>query len=154
MGVLTRLQERTVGPRQRLGRDLRAAYAEERRVARALRDHAARVPYENQTVEVGRLADRADGHAATLAHELRALTGGADPVAAGTPVAGRNHWERMTAALADVEALQRRYRELALRWDVQFPAPAATFAELARSSAVSAVTLRSLVARADPHAAD
>jgi hypothetical protein len=154
MGMLARLQERTVGPKQRLGRDLRAAHADERRLAGALRDHATRVPYASMTIEVVRLADRADGHAATLAHELRVLTGGADPVGGTLPRGGRNHWERMTAALADVEALQRRYRELALRWDVRFPAPAATFAQLSRSSAATAVALRSLIARADPHAAD
>jgi hypothetical protein len=153
MGLLARLRERTGSPRARFGRDLRAVYLDTRRVAAQLRDHATQVPYPTLGTELRRLADRADGQAATLAGELRAIAGNPDP---SDPVArrvGRNHWERLTIDLAALEALQRRHTELALRWDVEFPASAATLESLARATATMGASVRAMVARSDPHAA-
>ena len=153
MSLWARIREGTGSPRARFGRDLRAVYLDVRRVAGQLRDHATRVPYPEFGVELRRLADQADGHAALLADELRAIAGNPDP---SDPIAarvGRNHWERLTIDLADLEALQRRHTELALRWDVDFPASAATLARLNRATAAMAATVRTMVARSDPHAA-
>ena len=54
----------------------------------------------------------------------------------------------------DVEALQRRYAELALRLGRRVPAAATTFDRLARASTTMLATLRALAARSDPHAAN
>ena len=74
----------------------------------------------------------------------------ADPV---TAPEGRNHWERLTFDLAALESLQRRYTELALRWDVEFPASAASLVQLQRATAIMAAGIRTMAARSDPHAA-
>jgi hypothetical protein len=153
MGLWARLREGTGNPRARFGRDLRAVYLDVRRVAAQLREHAMRVPYPGIDVELRRLADQADGQAALLADELRAIAGNPDPSDPTAPRVGRNHWERLTIDLADLEALQRRHTDLALRWDVDFPASAATFARLKGATAAMATTIRAMVARSDPHAA-
>jgi hypothetical protein len=150
---LARLRERTGSPRARFGRDLRAVYLDTRRVAVQLRDHATHVPYPALGTELRRLAAQADGQAALLADELRAIAGNPDPSDPVAPRIGHNHWERLTIDLADLEALQRRHTELALRWDVDFPASAATLARLAHAIATMSTTVRAMVARSDPHAA-
>jgi hypothetical protein len=152
MSVLTRLRDRVGGSRVRLGRELRAVYLDERRVARQLRGHGAQVPYAGLAENLGRLADQADHHAARLAQELRVVGGNADPFDTTTPRTGRNHWERLTIDLADLESLQRRYADLAREWDVEFPETAATLAELAAATATMSKDVRAMVARSDPHA--
>lgn len=152
MGVLDRLRELSVAPRQRLSRELREVYRDERQLGRQLRTHAARAPYPAVGTELLRLADQADASAATLAHALRDLMGGADPHVPDAPPAGRNLWERLNRDLHDAESLLRRYTELSLRWDADFPAIAATFDRLARTASATLGTLRSLAARSDPHA--
>jgi hypothetical protein len=137
-----------------LGRDLRAAYLNERRVARLLRQHGAQVPYPTLATDLTCLAGEADGRAARLADELRAVAGNTDPSDVVPVPDGRNHWERLTADLAAVESLQRRYTELALQWDVDFPATTATLHDLARAATATATLLRTMVARSDPHALD
>ena len=154
MGMLTRLRERSGGSRARLGRELHAAYLDARRVASQLRGHGARVPYPALTADFGRLADQADGHAALLGDELRAIAGNTDPSDDVPPRDGRNHWERLTLDLADLESLQRRYTELAWQWDVEFPATATTFERLARATGAMSREVRSMIARSDPHAAN
>lgn len=153
MSLWARLREGTGNPRTRFGRELRAVYLDVRRVATQLRDHAMRVPYPGIGVELRRLADQADGQAALLADELRAIAGNPDPSDPIAPRVGHNHWERLTIALADLEALHRRHTELALRWDVDFPVSAATVARLARATVAMAAAVRTMVARSDPHAA-
>jgi hypothetical protein len=153
MSLMARLRERTGGPRTRFGRALRAVYLDVRRVAAHLRDHAAHVPYPGLGVELRRLAEQADGQAALLAGELRAIAGNPDPSDPVVPRGGRNHWERMTIDLAALEALQRHATELALRWDVDFPDSAATLARLGHVIGAMASAVRTMVARSDPHAA-
>ncbi|MEO6026217.1 MAG: hypothetical protein ABIR79_05060 [Candidatus Binatia bacterium] len=152
MGVLARLQERSGGPRVRLARALRGAYLDTRRLAIQLRRHAEHVPYPGLGPKLTRLAEQADGQAALLVHELRALAGNTDQADPLTPRDGRNHWERLTFDLADLEALHRRYAEIALQWDLVFPATVATVDQLARSTATMIGTIRAMVARSDPHA--
>jgi hypothetical protein len=103
--------------------------------------------------ELRTLAATAEEHAATLAGEIRALAGNADPADAMSPRTGRNHWERLTVDLQDLEALRRRETELALRWDVEFPAIARTLATLAHATAGMSAAVRGMLARSDPHAA-
>lgn len=153
MDVLTRLRARVGGPRARFGRDLRAVYLDARRIAAQLRRHGVRVPYPALSHTFQRLADQADGHAAMLADELRVVAGNVDPSDLTTPREGRNHWERLTVDLADLEALQRRYTEIALRWDLDFPASVATFEQLAQATARMSSDVRTMLARSDPHAA-
>lgn len=153
MGVLERLRARAGGPRARFGREVRAAYLDARRLATQLRDHGGNVPYPALGHELRRLAEEADRHAAALATELRAIAGNVDPADPIAPRVGRNHWERLTIDLADLEALQRRYTELALRFDVDFPASIPTFDALARAAAVMIRDVRTMLIRSDPHAA-
>lgn len=153
MGVLDRLRARAGGPRARFGRELRAAYLDARRLATQLRDHAGKVPYAPPGHELRRLAEEADRHAAALAAELHAIAGNVDPADPVAPRVGRNHWERLTIDVADLEALQRRYTELALHWDVDFPASVATFDGLARATAAMTRDVRTMLIRSDPHAA-
>lgn len=145
--------ERTGTPRTRCARELRGVYLDVRRIATQLRRHAEHAPYPGLTAELRTLASGAEEHAATLAAEIHALAGNADPADAMSPRAGRNHWERLTVDLQDLEMLRRRETELALRWDVDFPSTAATLARLALTTAGMAVTVRNMLARADPHAA-
>ena len=154
MGMLAQLRERAGGVRARLGRDLHATYLEERRVARRLRRHGDKVPYPALAAELARLAEQADGRAARLADELRAVAGNTDPSDVVPLPDGRNHWERLTGDLAAVESLHRRYTELALQWDLDFPTTTATLQDLAQAMAATATALRTMVARADPHAMD
>jgi hypothetical protein len=153
MTLLARLRERTGTQRTRFRRELRAVYLDVRRVATQLRDHATHVPYPGLAIELRRLAEQADGQAALLAAELRALAGNPDPSDLVAPRGGRNHWERMTIDLAGLEALHRHATELALRWDLDFPSQAATLARLGRMTAGMAAAVRTIVARSDPHAA-
>jgi len=152
--MLAQLRERTGGARVRLGRELRAVYLDERRVANQLRRHGAQVPYPALTEEFQRLADQADHHAARLANELRLVAGNTDPSDATPSHDGRNHWERLTVDLADLESLQHRYTDLAVHWGLDFPAVAATLGELAHETAAMAREVRNMLARSDPHAAD
>jgi hypothetical protein len=152
MGLLGRLQERAGGPRVRLGRELRAAYLDARRLGLQLRRHSAHVPYAALGPELTRLAEQAEEHAAVLASELRAVAANTDTADAVQPRNGRNHWERLTIDLADLERLHRRYTELALHWDVEFPSTVATVDRLARATAAMTSTMRSMLARSDPHA--
>jgi hypothetical protein len=153
MGVLARLRDRVGGSRARFGRELRAAYLDARRVATQLRRHGTRVPYPALSQDFRRLAEAADGHVALLADEIRAVAGNTDPADPIAPREGRNHWERLTVDLADLETLQRRYTELALHWDVEHPASAVTFDRLARATAAMSRDVRTMLARSDPHAA-
>ncbi|MCC6766235.1 MAG: hypothetical protein IT293_16365 [Deltaproteobacteria bacterium] len=139
--------------RARFAGDLRAGYLDARRIAAQLRRHAGRVPYPRLGPTLVGLADRADAQAARVAAELRALAGNADPADPTSPRDGRNHWERLSVDLADLEALKRRWVDLALRWDVDFPATAAALAEFGRTTSAMSATVRDLLARADPHAA-
>jgi hypothetical protein len=152
MGVLDRLRARTGGPRARFGREVRAAYLDARRLAAQLRDHAAQVPYPPLGHDLRRFAEEADHQAAALATELRTIAGNVDPADPVAPRSGRNHWERLTVDVATLEALQRRYTELALHWDVDFPASVATFDRLARATAAMTRDVRSMLIRSDPHA--
>jgi len=152
MGVLARLQERSGSPRVRLARALRGAYLDTRRLAIQLRRHAERVPYPGLGPQLTRLAEHADGQAALLVDELRALAGNTNQADTLTPRAGRNHWERLTFDLADLSALHRRYAEIALQWDVAFPATVATVDQLARTTGAMIAAIRAMVARSDPHA--
>jgi hypothetical protein len=152
MGMLVQLRERSGGARGRFGRELRAVYLAARRMARQLRRHGEQVPYPALGADLARLAAEVDGHAAALADELRAVAGNPDPSDALAPRDGHNHWERLTLDLADLESLQRRYTELALRWDVDFPATVATFERLAHDTAAMSAGVRSMIARSDPHA--
>lgn len=153
MGVLERLRARAGSPRARFGREVRAAYLDARRLATQLRDHGGSVPYAALGHELRRLAKEADRHAAALATEIHAIAGNADPADPIAPRVGRNHWERLTIDLADLEALQRRYTELALRFDVDFPASIPTFDALARAAAGMIRDVRTMLIRSDPHAA-
>lgn len=153
MGVLERLRARAGGPRARFGREVRAAYLDARRLAIQLRDHATKVPYAALGHELRRLAEEADRQAAALAGELRAIAGNVDPADPVAPRVGRNHWERLTIDLADLEALQRRYIELALHFDVDFPASIPTFDGLARATVAMIRDVRTMLIRSDPHAA-
>lgn len=143
----------SAGTRARFAHELRAVYLAARRIASQLRSHASRVPYERLGPELRALADQADGHAATLAAALRAVAGNPDPSDTTTPREGRNHWERLTIDLADLEALRRCYVELALRWDVDFPTQAATLTALGHATGAMITVVRDMVARSDPHAA-
>jgi len=154
MGLLARWQERSHSPRVRLGRDLRAAYLDARRLAAQLRRHGGHVPYPALGPTLTRLAEEADAQAALLAGEIRALAGNTDPSDPVAPRDGRNHWERLTFDIADLETLRRRYAELALHFDVEFPATVAAVDRLARTTATMTVTVRGLLARSDPHAAN
>ena len=150
--MLARIRGRSWGARARLGRDLRTAYLDERRVAKQLRQHGTRVPYPALADDFTRLADLADGHAALLADELHAMAGNTDPSDTVEPRDGHNHWQRLTLDLAALESLHQRYTELATHWDVDFPATAVTFEHLARATAVMTRELRAMIARSDPHA--
>ena len=152
MGVLARLQERSGGPRIRLARALRGAYLDTRRLAIQLRRHAEHVPYPGLGPKLTGLAEQAEGQTALLGHEIRNLAGNTDQADTAIPRDGRSHWERLTFDLADLEALHRRYVEIALQWDVAFPAAVATVEQLARSTATMIGTVRAMVARSDPHA--
>ena len=131
---------------------MRAAYLDARRVASQLRAHGVRVPYPALSADFTHLADEADGHAGLLADELRAVAGNTDPSDAVPPRNGHNHWERLTIDLESLASLQRRCTELALHWDVEFPATAATFEHLARATAGMSNVVRAMLARSDPHA--
>ncbi|MCC6850589.1 MAG: hypothetical protein IT294_19035 [Deltaproteobacteria bacterium] len=150
MGATT---DGSAGPRARFAGELRAAFLDARRIAAQLRSHAERVPYPRIGPALIGLADRADAQAARIAAELRTLAGNADPADPASPRDGRNHWERLSIDVADLETLKRRWVELALRWDVDFPAAAATLAELGRATAAMSAAVRDLLALADPHAA-
>ncbi|MEB2284920.1 MAG: hypothetical protein OZ922_09595 [Myxococcales bacterium] len=144
--------EPSASARVRFARDLRGLYLAVRRIASQLRSHATLVPYDRVERALHALADRADAQAATLAAELHALAGNPDPSDAEAPRLGRNHWECMTLDLADLEVLKRRYLDLALRWDVDFPASAATLTTLGHKVGSMSVIVRDMVARSDPHA--
>jgi hypothetical protein len=88
-----------------------------------------------------------------LADELRALAGNTDPSDRVEPREGRNHWERLTLDLADLEGLRRRQIDLALHWDVDFATTAETLGRLASATAAMGTVVRGLLARSDPHAA-
>jgi hypothetical protein len=152
MGVLARLRERTGGPRVRLARALRGAYLDTRRLAIQLRRQAAQVPYPDLGPRLTRLAEQCEEQAALLAQEIRSLAGNTDQADSSPARTGRNHWERLTFDLADLEALHRRYTEIALQWDVAFPVTVATVEQLARSTATMIGAIRAMVARSDPHA--
>lgn len=141
------------GLRAAFARDLRGAYLDVRRIAAQLRSHATHVPYPRLGPTLVALADRADAQAARVAAELRAFAGNADPSDTTLPREGRNHWERLSLDLADLEALKRRWVELALRWDVDFPASGGMLGELGRTTGAMSTVVRDLLARADPHAA-
>ncbi len=143
----------SAGLRTAFARELRGAYLDARRVAAQLRSHANQVPYPRLGAVLVTLAGRADAQAARVAAELRLLAGNADPTDPTSPRDGRNHWERLSIDLADLKQLERRWVELALRWDVAFPATAATLVELGRVTTAMSTTIRDLLARADPHAA-
>jgi len=133
---------------------LRAAYLDARRLAGQLRAHGVRVPYPALSADFTRLADQADGHAALLARELGAVAGNTDPSDATPPRYGRNHWERLTLDLESLAALQRRYTELALHWDIEFPVTTTTCEHLAQATAGMSSVVRAMLARSDPHAAN
>ena len=143
----------SAGTRAHFARDLRDVFLTARRIARQLRGHATGVPYERLAPALRALADQADGQAATLAAELHAVAGNADPADTATVREGRNHWERLTFDVADLDALKRRYLDLALHWDVEFPSAAATLVALGHATAVMSAVVRDMVARSDPHAA-
>ena len=50
--------------------------------------------------------------------------------------------------------LSKRYRELALHWDVDYPETAALFDRLAHDAMAMTNVVTGLIARSDPHAAD
>lgn len=143
----------SAGVRAHFAGDLRRVFLDARRLATQLRDHAALVPYPRLGGVLRDLAERAEAQAAVLARELRTLAGNADPSDPTAPRTGRNHWERLSGDLTDLESLKRRYVELALRWDIDFPAPAAALGALGRSAAEMSRTVRDMLARSDPHAA-
>jgi hypothetical protein len=153
MKFFARLRERSGGKQVRFVRDLRGLYLDVRRVATQLRRHAGQVPYPALGVELRRLAEQAEGQAAALADELRAVAGNADPSDPMAPREGRNHWERLTVNLSDLETIRRCETELALRWDLDFPAPALVLARLAQVTASMSAAVRVMLARSDPHAA-
>lgn len=136
-----------------LARELRGVFLDARRLGTQLRRHAERVPYARHGTLLRDLAERAEEQVATIARELRALDGNADPADPTAPHDGRNHWERLSIDLGDLESLKRRYVELALRWDVDFPAVAAKLRSLGRAASAMGSTVRDLLARSDPHAA-
>ncbi len=152
MALSSWLGKETGSPRTRCARELRGVYLDVRRIAIQLRRHAEHAPYPALVAELRTLAAAAEEHAATLAAEIRTLAGNADPADAMAPRTGRNHWERLTVDLQDLEALRRRETELALRWDVDFPATTATLARLAHTTAAMTATVRDMLARSDPHA--
>jgi hypothetical protein len=152
MRFLAGLRERHGDARTRFARELHAVYLDLRRLASQLRRHGAGVPYPPQATRLRDLAEEAEAQAALVADELRAIAGNADPADTVAPRGGRNHWERLTIDLADLEGLRRRATELALRWDVDFPAPATTLMRLAHVTASMAATVRAMLARSDPHA--
>jgi hypothetical protein len=154
MGLLARLQERSGGPRVRLGRELRGAYLDARRLGLQLRRHGAQAPYPTLGRELARLAAQAEEQAAVLANELRAVAANTDPADAAEPRGGRNHWQRLSYDLADLDRLHRRYTEIALHWDVEFPDTVAAIDGLARTTAAMTSSVRSMLARSDPHADD
>ncbi len=153
MGFLARMQARKGGPRGRFLRELRSVYLDARRLAAQLRSHSARASYPAHAVELRRLGEQADAQAAALAEALRALAGNMDPSDRVQPRDGRNHWERLSVDLTDLEALRRRLTDIALHHDVDFATAAATIARLARATAEMSEAVRGLLARSDPHAA-
>jgi hypothetical protein len=154
MGMLARLRDWAGGSRARLGRELHAVYVDARRLASQLRRHGAHVPYPGLAEDFRRLADQAERHAARLADEIRVVAANADPADPIPPREGRNHWERLSGDVADLESLRRRYADLASAWDVESPDLAATLAELARATAAMSRDVRAMLARSDPHASN
>lgn len=143
----------SAGDRARFAHDLRPVFLDARRLATQLRDHAELVPYARHGVLLRDLAARAQEQAAVLARELRTIAGNADPSDPTAPRTGRNHWERLTGDLADLESLKGRYVELALRWDVVFPGIASELHALGRNAAEMSRAVRDMLALSDPHAA-
>jgi hypothetical protein len=154
MGLWTHVRRLAAGALGRLLESLAATYGDELRLGRQLRLHAERVPYPSLAASLLALADRADMHAAALREEIARLGGGTDALPVATPRGGRNHWERLATDLEDLQAMGKRYLELAQRWDGDFPETAALLGRLARENAGMRRAVQEMIALSDPHAAD
>jgi hypothetical protein len=143
----------SAGIRARFARELRTAFLDARRIATQLRAHAGRAPYAHPGLVLRQLAEQAEAQVAALAGALRDVAGNIDPADHLSPRDGRNHWERLSLDLTDLETLKRRYVEIALRWDVDFPDTAEELRRFGRTIAAMSRTVRDMLARSDPHAA-
>ena len=142
------------GARGRLLAALVQAHRDESRLAEQLRSHAALVPYPADGDHLRGLAERAQARAAAVADELARHRAAIQNGDARLPRGGRNYWQRLTVDLEDLQALGKRYRELALHWDIDYPETAALFDRLAHDSHAMTRVVTGLIARSDPHAAD
>ncbi len=154
MAFWSHLREMAGGSRPRILRALTEAHRDELRLGRQLRLHAESVPYAAYGTQLRELADRADARAARVAEEITRLRAAIRNGDGRPPRGGRNYWQRLTADLEDLRALAQRYRELGQHFDIEYPATAALFLQLAHEAASMIQVITALIARSDPHAAD
>jgi hypothetical protein len=150
----TQITELAGGSRGHIVRALTDAWRDEVRLAVQLRQHAQSVPYENYATPLRDLASRAQARAGEIAGEITRQGASLGDGEDRPPRTGRNYWQRLTFDLEDLQALARRYRELANHFDVEYPEPAALFDRLSRDSMVMGRVITRLIALSDPHAAD
>jgi len=154
VGLWQRVRELGGGAQRRILTDLAHAYREYLRVAQQLRVHAERVPYPADAAALLGLAERESAHAAAVRQHIERLGAVAPSGDPGAPRGGHNYWERLTVDLEDLRAKSKRYRELALHWDVEDAETAALFDRLANEGAALCRVVSDLITRSDPHAED
>ena len=138
-------------------RDLVADYHQELRLAKQLRDHAAKAPYAHAERRLLELATAGESHAAQLKETIERLGGEASDAsdAAAAPVRdGKNHWARLMVDLEDKQAMGARYIEQAIHIEDHAPEVAELLRALEREGQTERYLLRDMAARSDPQAAN
>ena len=152
MGMLSRMLGLGGGTRDLLT-DLGEDYRAEAEQAAILRRHADRARYPQVAEALRRLAEVEEEHAAALRDHLLRL--GSQPPAVGPGViAGRNQWERLTAALAVARKKRRKLVEHIVHWDPDEPDAVALLRRIEHEDAGQLSVYDGLVMRSDPQAID
>jgi rubrerythrin len=152
MGMLSRMLGLGDGTRDLLA-DLGEDYRAEAEQAVILRRHAERARYPQVAQALRRLAEVEEEHAAALRDHLLRL--GSQPPAVGPGiVAGKNQWERLTAALAVARQKRRKMVEHMVRWDPEEPETVALLRRIEHEDSTGLSVYDGLVMRSDPQAID
>lgn len=154
MGLWSSVRDLAGGSRGRIVRALTDVHREERRLARQLHAHADSVPYAYGGERLREIGSHAAARAELIANALTgfraAIQNGEEPAIRG----GRNYWHRLTADLEDLRAVTQQYRELAHKFDADYPETTALLWRLAHDAGIAIREISELIALSDPHAAD
>ena len=152
MGMLSRMLGMGGGTRDLIA-DLAEDYRAEAEQAVVLRRHAERARYPQVAEALRRLAEIEEGHAGALRDHLLRL--GSQPPALGPGIiAGKNQWERLTAALAVARAKRRRMVEHIVHWDPGEPDSVGLLRRIEGEDSKQLSVYDGLVMRSDPQAID